>query len=82
MTNPNTPVIHRGERALAFMIAGVAGLSIICMILGIISGIAHFTLVPVVLVFPLFGFPVTIVLIIALVIMNAVRRSREARSSR
>lgn len=64
------------------MIAGVAGLSIICMVLGIISGLAHFTLLPIILLFPLFGFPAAALLIIALVITNAIRRTREARSSR
>ena len=63
------------------MIASILGLSILCMIAGFVSQVAHFTLFPVILVFPLIGFPFAILLIIVLVIFYAIRRSREARSA-
>ncbi|MEF2976744.1 hypothetical protein [Subtercola sp. YIM 133946] len=81
MTDTNKPVIHRAERTLTFMIATIIGLSILCMLAAFVSGIAHFTLVPVILVFPLFGLPIGVLLILALLITNAVRRTREARST-
>jgi H+/gluconate symporter-like permease len=66
------------------MIAAVIGLSILCMIVGFVSQLAHFALPTAVynfvIVLPLIGLPIGIILIAVLVIMYAIRRSREARS--
>ncbi|MCU1476977.1 MAG: hypothetical protein JWQ64_1670 [Subtercola sp.] len=67
------------------MIAAVIGLSILCMIVGFVSQLAHFDLPTAVydfvIVLPLIGLPIGVLLIAALVIMFAIRRSREARSA-
>ena len=65
-----------------FMIASILGLSVLCMLAGLLSQLLHFTLAPVILIFPLIGFPIVVLLIIVLIIFYAVRRSREARSVR
>ena len=62
------------------MIASIIGLSILCMIAGFVSQLAHFSLLPVILIFPLIGLPIGVLLIIVLVVMYALRRSREARN--
>ncbi len=68
------------------MIAAVIGLSVLCMIVGFVSQIAKITLPTAVydfvIVLPLIGLPIGILLIAALVITYATRRSREARSVR
>ncbi len=68
------------------MIAAVIGLSILCMIVGFVAQLAHVTLPTAVydfvIVLPLIGLPIGILLIAALVIIYAVRRSREARNAR
>ncbi|THG35740.1 DUF2207 domain-containing protein [Glaciibacter flavus] len=90
MSNPS-PVVgrNRSERILAFMMAGVIGLSIlafIAVIIGTASGMQgpDFTrgVWPAVLIFPLIGFPIGIILLIVFLIMSSVRRSREIRQER
>jgi hypothetical protein len=82
---PNDP--GRLERILAYMVAGVVGLSILAflaVILGTAAGIGDndgFSqgVWPAVLTLPLFGLPLGFVLIIALMISSGLRRAREAR---
>ncbi|TIH32703.1 hypothetical protein D4765_15540 [Subtercola vilae] len=68
------------------MVASAAGLSILCFIAVIIGtgvGVRNFGVGvwPIVVVLPIFGFPLAIAFLIALLIVNLVRRSREARNS-
>ena len=79
---------HRAERVLAFMFVGIVGISILAFIAVMIG-----TLVgagandgfsqgvwPIVLTLPLFGLPIAFILLIALIIVNGVRRARASRA--
>ena len=84
----DTPVtIHRNERVLAFMIAGIVGLSIVAIfvvIIGTASGLRQngrlVELWQAVSLFPGIGLPVAFFLIIALLVVNARRRTRETKA--
>ncbi|MGY4857881.1 hypothetical protein [Cryobacterium sp. AP23] len=77
----------RLEKILAYMVAGVVGLSILAflaVILGTAAGVGDndgFSkgVWPAVLTLPLFGLPIGFLLVIALMIVSALRRAREAR---
>jgi hypothetical protein len=77
----------RLERILAYMVAGVVGLSILAflaVILGTALGVGDddgFSqgVWPAVLTLPLFGLPLGFLLIIALMVSSGLRRAREAR---
>ncbi|MEC5184074.1 hypothetical protein RCH12_001533 [Cryobacterium sp. MP_3.1] len=77
----------RLEKILAYMVAGVVGLSILAflaVILGTAAGAGDndgFStgVWPAVLTLPLFGLPLGFLLIIALMVVSGVRRAREAR---
>jgi hypothetical protein len=77
----------RLEKILAYMVAGVVGLSILAflaVILGTAAGVGDndgFSqgIWPAVLTLPLFGLPIGFLLVIALMIVSALRRAREAR---
>ena len=79
---------NRAERVLAFMFAALVGLSILAFV-AIIIGTAvgagaddGFSqgVWPFVFVLPVFALPVAFLLLIALLIVNGVRRSRAARA--
>lgn len=80
----------RLERILAYMVAGVVGLSILCffaVLFGTWSGQAAAQQDPLspwvwVIMFPYFGLPAGMLLVIALLIVSSLRRSREARAER
>lgn len=87
MTSDSNPT--RVERVLAAMVAGVVGVSVLCFFVVLIgswmgqaeaqtSGTGLWTLV---IMFPYFGLPAGMLLLIALFIVSAVRRSRENRTS-
>jgi hypothetical protein len=80
----------RIERILAYMVAGVVGLSILAFIAVLIGtsagvgdndGFSH-GIWPLVLTLPLFGLPLGFVLVIVLLVTSAIRRSRDARANR
>ena len=78
---------HRAERILAFMFIGVVGLSIICffaVMIGTFSGVSREEMGagiwPLVVTLPLFGLPLAFLLLIALLIVNGVRRARASRA--
>jgi hypothetical protein len=81
---------NRLERILAYMVAGVVGISIIAfiaVIIGTSTGVGAndgFSqgIWPFVIMLPLFGLPIGFVLIIVLMVTNAVRRGSEARRNR
>jgi ABC-type dipeptide/oligopeptide/nickel transport system permease component len=78
---------HRAERILAYMVAATVGLSIIAffaVMIGTFAGVGAddgFSqgIWPYVLVLPMIGLPIGFLLLIALLIVNGVRRSRESR---
>jgi len=82
-----TPVtIHRNERVLAFMIAGIVGLSIVAIfvvLIGTGAGLRQSgppALWQALTLFPFVGLVVGFLMIIALLIISARRRSREAKA--
>lgn len=79
---------HRVESVLAYMVAATVGLSVVCIFAVLIAtavgagaddGFSH-GIWPVVFFVPVVGLPLGFLLLIALLILNAVRRSREART--
>ena len=82
-----TPVNdNRNERILAYMLASAIGLSIlaiIAVIAGTGFGVRNFGegIWPVVIVLPTIGLPIGFVLLVVLIVMNAVRKSRAARDA-
>ena len=81
---------NRAERVLAYMFAGVVGVSILAFLAVIIGTAAGagaddgFSqgVWPFVIMLPWFGLPLGFLLLIALLIVNTVRRSREAKARR
>ena len=78
---------HRAERILAYMFVAIVGLSILAFIavmIGTAVGAGEndgFSqgIWPVVLMLPLIGLPIGFLLLITLLIVNGVRRTRESR---
>jgi hypothetical protein len=75
----------RAERTLGLMAATVVGLSLLAMVGVFAAGLAKVNtgegIWVAVTLLPLLGLPVGILLMIAAIVVNAVRRSRSARSS-
>lgn len=79
---------HRAERILAYMFVGVVGVSILsflAVMLGTLAGVGAndgFSqgVWPAVLMLPWFGLPLAFLLLIALLIVNGARRTRESRA--
>ncbi|MFK4730887.1 hypothetical protein ROT00_14455 [Agromyces mediolanus] len=79
---------NRVERILAYMVAGSVGLSVLCIFAVLIATAAGagaddgFSrgVWPVVFFVPVVGLPLGFLLLVVLLIVNAVRRSREART--
>jgi len=85
-TAPDEPQASRLERTLAFMVFSSIGLSILCFLAVIVGTWLKFVepnavIWQVIIVLPLIGLPVGFALIITLIIVNAVRRSRANRAS-
>jgi len=82
-----TPVNdNRNERILAYMLASAIGLSIlaiIAVIAGTGFGVRNFGegVWPFVIVLPTIGLPIGFILLVALIVMNAVKKSRAARDA-
>ena len=76
----NLPV-SRLERTLAFMVFSTIGLSILCFLAVIIGSTLGWAPWPVIIILPLVGLPIGFVLIIALIAINLVRRSRANRAT-
>ncbi|MGG7465666.1 MULTISPECIES: multidrug ABC transporter ATPase [unclassified Plantibacter] len=88
MTEENTPSISRPERVLAYMVMAIVVVSIaafVAVMIGTATGLqqADFGtgVWPIVTILPLIGLPIAFALVIALMIVGAVRRSRESRGS-
>ena len=79
---------HRAERVLAYMFVAIVGISILAFIavmIGTLMGAGAndgFSqgVWPIVLTLPLFGLPIAFILLIALIIVNGVRRARASRA--
>ncbi|RPE75995.1 hypothetical protein EDF39_2437 [Frondihabitans sp. PhB161] len=75
--------IRRAERVLVYAAITVAVFSAVCIAIYLIGGAAHVTsasgIWPAIAVLPVLGFPIAILLIIAFVIVSAIRRQRETR---
>ena len=80
----NTPVpLNRIERVLAFMVAGIAGISLLSIIAILIATASDVNTsegpwLPIA-VFPMLGLPVALVLIVVFAVISVVRRRRIAR---
>jgi hypothetical protein len=79
---------HRAERILAYMFVAIVAVSILAFI-AVMIGTANGAgaddgfsqgIWPLVLTLPLFGLPIAFLLLIALLIVNGVRRSRAGRT--
>ena len=87
MSSQDPVTDHRVERILAYMVAATVGLSVIAFLavmIGTFAGVGAddgFSqgVWPLVLVLPMIGLPIGFLLLIALLIVNGVRRSRESR---
>ena len=87
MSNNAPPTGSRLERTLAYIIAVIVGLSLIAFVAVLVAtatGVGRndeFSqgLWPLVFLLPLFGLPIGFLLLIALLIINGVRRRRESR---
>ena len=87
MTTQIPHAANRLERILAYMVAAVVGLSILCflaVIIGTSAGVGDndgFSagVWPIVISVPNLGLPLGFLLIIALLVTSAIRRSREAK---
>ena len=79
----NTPVpLNRIERVLAFMVAGIGGLSLVAIIAILIAAVSKVDTreglwLPIA-VFPALGLPVALVLIVVFAIISVIRRRRIA----
>lgn len=90
VTNQTPQTSGRIERILAYMVAGVVGLSILAflaVIIGTVAGVGAnggfgMGVWPFVFMFPAIGLPVGFVAIITLMVLTGIRRSREARQNR
>jgi TRAP-type C4-dicarboxylate transport system permease small subunit len=77
----NTPVpLNRIERVLAFMVAGIGGLSLLAIVAILIATVSNVDTsegpwLPIA-VFPQLGLPVTFVLIVVFAVISIVRRRR------
>jgi hypothetical protein len=70
---------NRGENILAFMTAGVIGVSILTMLVTLALLGVGVKVPPVVGVVPVVGLPIGVLLMISLLITNVIRKSRENR---
>jgi len=82
----NTPVtINRNERILAYMVASSIGLSVICIFATLVSSTMDVDysvgIWQIVTVLPIVGLPIGFILMITLLVIATVRRSRAARDA-
>lgn len=83
---PSETPPNRLQRILAFMFAAVIGLSIVALILIIVAGAIKADVTtgiwPIIVVLPLPGLSLAALLLIALLVVTAVRRSQAAKDAR
>jgi hypothetical protein len=80
MVKPNEAQKSRVENALAFMMAGVIGVSILAILVVLVAYLLNFTkLPPILALLPMIGLPVGALLMITLIIFQARNRSNAKR---
>lgn len=85
-STPEPPVTsNRSERVLAFMVAGVFAVSLLCMIIMIIAWLTIKQIPgtgvwPLITVLPEIGLPIGMVLVLALLALNWSRKARANRN--
>jgi hypothetical protein len=86
VTDEQTPSISRPERILAYMVVTIVAVSIaafVAVMVGTATGLEQGDFAvgvwPVVTILPLVGLPIAFLMLITLIIVGAVRRSRESR---
>jgi membrane protein DedA with SNARE-associated domain len=80
MAKPNAPQKTRVENALAFMMAGVIGISILAILVVLLAYLLNFhQLPPLLALMPMIGLPFGALLMIALVIVQARNRAKDKR---
>ncbi len=80
MAKPNSPQKTRVENALAFMMAGVIGISILAILVVLLAYLLNFhQLPPLLALMPMIGLPFGALLMIALVIVQARNRAKDKR---
>lgn len=77
MTKDETPAPNRLETLLAYMGAGVIGLSLVSLVIAMVTRLIGAQPIAILSQLPLIGLPVGFVLVITLLIVSLVRRSRE-----
>jgi len=81
---PATPGVSRAERTITFMIGAVGGLSLLAFIIILVANFAGVRsdgtgFWPALVLLPYIGFPITILLIITLAVLNGRRRAKQGR---
>ncbi|WP_147430168.1 hypothetical protein [Frondihabitans australicus] len=81
---PARTPIRRVERALLFAFPTVIALGVVCIVIVIVVGVSGGQITstgigPTIVLLPEIAFPIAILLVIAYVVVSAIRRSREAR---
>jgi len=72
---------NRGENIIAFMAAGVIGVSIISMLVVLILTLAGVKGIPAIMgMIPLFGLPIGFLLVFVLLLVSLIRKARENRN--
>lgn len=83
---PEATQPNRLQRVLAFMFAAVIILSVLALLLGLVAGAIGADptsgIWPLIIVLPMPGLTIAVLLLIALLVVTAVRRSRAARDAR
>jgi hypothetical protein len=80
MAKPNESQKTRVENTLAFMMAGVIGVSILAILVVLVAYLLNFTeLPPILALLPMIGLPFGALLMIVLVIFQARSRAKEKR---
>lgn len=80
MAKPTPPTKTRVENALAFMMAGVIGVSILAILVVLVAYLLNFhQLPPLLALLPMIGLPFGALLMIALIIVQARNRAKAKR---
>ena len=71
---------NRGENIIAFMAAGVIGVSILSMVVVLVLTLVGVKAIPALLgILPLFGLPIGFLLVFILLLVSLIRKARENR---
>jgi hypothetical protein len=79
MAKPTQPQKNRIETILAFMMAGVIGISVLAILLMLLSALFKFALPTLFALLPMIGLPMGALIMIALIIVQARNRPKDKR---